>query len=205
MSAAAPARWVLASGNPGKLREMRELLAPLAVTLVSQDDLGVVQPPELGQTFVENALTKARVAAAQASLPAIADDSGLTVAALQDRPGVRSARFAGDAATDEDNVRRLLADLADVPAKARGARFHCVIVALSHAKDPAPIIVQGVWRGQIATAPRGKHGFGYDPVFVGDGLEVTAAELSPAAKNELSHRGQALRALVETLGATGSS
>ena len=192
-------RWVLASGNPGKLKELRELLAPLGLELVSQTELAVVQPPEVGRTFVENALTKAREAARQSGLPAIADDSGLAVDALGGEPGIHSARFAGVAASDADNVTELLERMRGVPAAERGASFHCVLVALTHADDPAPVIAQGIWRGHISTVPRGAAGFGYDPVFVAQGASQTAAELSAADKNRVSHRGQALKKLVADL------
>ena len=202
MSCAAPSRWVLASSNRGKLREIRQLLAPLDFTLISQDEVGVLQPPEDGQTFIENALGKARAAAAQSGLAAIADDSGLAVAALRGRPGIHSARFAGAQASDAENVARLLEELGDTPSGQRDACFHCVLVALTHAKDPAPTVVQGQWHGRIATAPRGAGGFGYDPVFIGAGLKITAAELTPEAKNQVSHRGKALAALVQAFMAT---
>ena len=199
MSGAPQGRWVLASGNPGKLFELRALLATLGLDLVSQTELGIVQPPETGRTFVENALTKAREAARQSGLAAIADESGLAVDALGGKPGIHSARFAGDAASDADNVALLLERMMAVPAAERTASFHCVLVALIHADDPAPVIAQGVWRGRISSAPRGAGGFGYDPVFIGEGMSHTAAELSPADKNRVSHRGQALNNLVAAL------
>ncbi len=198
-----PRRFILASGNPGKLRELRELLAPLDISLVSQEAMGVVQPPEVGQTFIENALAKARHAAAQSGLAAIADDSGLVVDALQGQPGIRSARYAGEDASDADNVAKLLGALSGVGREHRGARFYCVAVALTHVEDPAPIVAQGVWRGRITTAARGAGGVGYDPVFVGEHLNDTAAQLSSLAKNRVSHRGQALTALVAALRAPG--
>jgi XTP/dITP diphosphohydrolase len=191
MSPDLPRRWVLASGNRGKLRELRQLLAPMDLTLLSQAELGV--------TFVENALAKARAAAQQSRLPALADDSGLTVDALDGAPGIRSARFAGEQASDQDNVARLLELLSAVPADHRTASFHCVLVGLLHAEDPAPLIAQGIWHGRISNGPRGEGGFGYDPVFIGAGLDVTAAQLAPGEKNRISHRGRALKALLEAL------
>ena len=194
-------RWVLASGNRGKVAELRDLLrdAGLGLDVVAQSDLGVAPAPEHGLTFVENALAKARHAADASGLPAIADDSGLCVDALHGAPGVRSARFAGEGAGDAGNVAKLLAALESVPEPGRGARFYCVLVALEAADDPAPLIAHGEWRGSIALAPRGAGGFGYDPVFVDPATGQTAAELAPAAKNRVSHRGRALRALAEGL------
>jgi XTP/dITP diphosphohydrolase len=193
---------VLASSNPGKLREMRALLAPLNLVLVSQSELGVQQPPETAATFIENVLTKARQACLQTGLPAIADDSGLAVAALAGQPGVRSARYGGDDASDQDNLLKLLAAMVDVPDGQRDACFHCVVVAMLRHDDPAPLLVHGSWRGRIAREPLGHAGFGYDPVFIAEGSELTAAELPADAKNRVSHRGKALAALVQALAAT---
>jgi len=190
---------VLASANPGKLREFAALLAPFAVQLVPQAQLGIRPAAEAGTTFLENALIKARHAAHHAHLPALADDSGIEVEALGGRPGVWSARFAGEAASDEDNLRHLLAELHDVPDEFRQARYQCVIVFLRSAQDPAPLIARGTWQGSIAHTPRGQGGFGYDPVFVPAGERRSAAQLSSAEKNAVSHRGQALRALVAML------
>lgn len=194
-------RWVLASDNRGKLAELRELLrdAGLPLEVVAQADLGVSKVSEDGATFVENALAKARHAARATGLPAIADDSGLCVDALGGAPGVRSARFAGEAAEDRANVAKLLAALDAVAEPERGACFHCVLVALESADEPVPLIAEGEWRGRIATAPRGAGGFGYDPVFIDPATGRTAAELPPAAKNRVSHRGRALRALAAGL------
>ena len=194
-------RCVLASGNQGKLAELRELLleARLELEVVSQGDLGVSAAAEDGLTFVENALAKARHAAQATGLPAIADDSGLCVDALGDAPGVRSARYAGIAADDRANVLKLLDALRAVPEQDRGARFCCVLVALDSADDPAPLIASGEWQGRIAHSPRGSGGFGYDPVFLDPATGKTAAELTPAAKNRVSHRGRALRALAQRL------
>jgi XTP/dITP diphosphohydrolase len=191
---------VLATSNRGKVVELQALLeeAGLPIRVTAQSELGVTPAPETAGTFVENALQKARHAAEVTGLPAIADDSGLVVAALGGAPGVRSARFAGDGADDAANVAKLLDLLAAHPL-GRGACFHCVLVALERADDPAPLIAAGSWAGQIARAPSGSGGFGYDPVFFDPALGKTAAELSRAEKNRVSHRGAALRALVELL------
>jgi XTP/dITP diphosphohydrolase len=192
-------RVVLASSNAGKLREMSALLAPLGLELVTQSSLGVHSPPETGTTFIENALIKARHAARMAKLPAISDDSGIEVDALGGRPGVYSARFAGDNASDQDNLHKLLAELHDVHAEFRQARYHCVIVFVRTANDPEPVIAHGKWEGQVTTEPRGSGGFGYDPIFQPAGLHSTAAQLSPEEKNKISHRAHALLALVAEL------
>jgi XTP/dITP diphosphohydrolase len=196
-------RAVLASANPGKLREFAELLAPFAVQLIPQVEFAIRPAAETGTTFLENALLKARHAAHHAHLPALADDSGLEVDALGGRPGVWSARFAGEAASDEDNLRHLLAELHDVPDAFRQARYQCFIVFARSAQDHAPLIAHGAWEGSIAHAPRGQGGFGYDPVFVPAGERRTAAELASAEKHAVSHRGQALRALVAMLESGG--
>ena len=192
-------RAVLASANPGKLREFAALLAPFAVQLIPQAELGVRPAAETGTTFVQNALLKAHHAARHARLPALADDSGLEVEALGGRPGVWSARFAGDAASDEDNLRHLLAELHDVPDEFRQARYQCVIVFVRSVGDQTPLIARGTWEGSIARVPRGHGGFGYDPVFVPGDEHRSAAELSSVEKNAVSHRGKALRALVAML------
>jgi XTP/dITP diphosphohydrolase len=192
-------RVVLATGNPGKLRELRALLVGSDVQLVAQSELGIDAVPETGLTFVENALIKARHAALQSGLPAIADDSGLEVDALDGRPGVHSARYAGCKAGDGENNARLLAELADVAPAKRTARFRCVLVLLRSSSDPAPLICEGVWAGRIADSPAGESGFGYDPLFLVGDLGVTAAQLSPELKNQLSHRGQALRKLAAAI------
>jgi XTP/dITP diphosphohydrolase len=192
-------RVVLASSNVGKLREMSALLAPLGLELVNQSSLGVHSPEETGTTFIENALIKARHAAHVTQLPAISDDSGLEVDALGGRPGVYSARFAGDSASDLDNLRKLLAELHDVHAEFRQARYHCVIVFVRADNDPEPVIAHGKWEGQITVAPRGSGGFGYDPIFQPAGRHSTAAQLSAEEKNKVSHRAQALAALVAEL------
>ena len=192
-------KFVLASSNPGKLAELETLLAPSGLRVVPQDVLGVEPPEETGLTFIENALIKARAACAATGLPALADDSGIVVGALGGAPGVRSARYAGEGATDADNVSRLLESLEGVAVPERGAAFVCVIACLRHARDPRPIVCEGVWEGRILDAPRGAGGFGYDPVFFVEALGRSAAELSRAEKNAMSHRGQALAQLLERL------
>jgi XTP/dITP diphosphohydrolase len=194
---------VLATGNVGKLREMSALLAPLGFELITQKELGIEPADETGTTFLENALIKARHAARKAKLPAISDDSGIEGDALDGRPGVYSARFAGENASDHDNLRKLLMELHDVPAEFRQARYHCVIVFVRDVNDRDPVVAHGTWEGQVGTEPRGSGGFGYDPIFVPAGMHATAAQLAPDKKNELSHRAQALRALVAELRETG--
>ncbi|HKE45880.1 MAG TPA: RdgB/HAM1 family non-canonical purine NTP pyrophosphatase [Steroidobacteraceae bacterium] len=191
-------RLVLATGNPGKLRELEALLSGRDIGIVTQSELGITSAAETGLTFLENAILKARHAASRAGLAAIADDSGLEVDALGGRPGVRSARYADDQG-DAANNTRLLAELADVPAARRTARYRCVLVLLRSADDPAPLICEGTWEGRIAQTPAGDNGFGYDPLFLVGDLGLTAAQLSPQLKNQLSHRGQALRKLVAEL------
>jgi XTP/dITP diphosphohydrolase len=192
-------RLVLASGNAGKLREMRALLAGRGWEVVPQSSLGIAPPPEDGASFAGNALIKARHAARASGLPAIADDSGLEVDALGGRPGIRSARYAGEGCSDADNVRRLLGELAGVPSGARGARFRCAVAFVRDADDPAPLLCEGSWEGAIAAEPRGSGGFGYDPVFVAAGDMRTAAEMPEHEKNRVSHRAQALSALAVNL------
>jgi XTP/dITP diphosphohydrolase len=189
---------VLASGNAGKVREFAALLAARDIQIVPQSDFGLVTPEETGTTFLDNALLKARHAAS-AGLPALADDSGIEVDALGGRPGVWSARYAGEHASDTDNLHRLLRELADVSEPQRTARYRCVLVFLQTPQDPRPLIAAGVWEGRILTAPRGAGGFGYDPVFQPAGMNLSAAELPAAEKNRLSHRAQALRALLAAL------
>jgi XTP/dITP diphosphohydrolase len=189
---------VLASGNAGKVREFAALLAARDIELVPQSVFGIVPPEETGRTFLDNALLKARHAAG-AGLPALADDSGIEVDALDGRPGVRSARYAGEQASDADNLALLLRELAGVPDARRTARYHCVLAWVRDPQDPQPLIATGVWEGRVLTAARGTGGFGYDPVFQPHGLEVSAAQLPAAQKNLLSHRAQALRALLAAL------
>jgi XTP/dITP diphosphohydrolase len=197
-----PRTVVLATGNAGKLREMREIMAPWDVEVRSVDEYARPTVDETGLTFVENALLKARHAAAASGLPAIADDSGLEVDALRGAPGIRSARYAGPDASDEANNERLLRDLAGTEPRERTARYRCAMVFLRWAEDPAPLIAQAAWEGTIAHAPRGSGGFGYDPLFLVDEGARTAAELTAEDKNRRSHRGQALRRLIEALTAT---
>ena len=192
-------KLVLASDNPGKLAELTSLLADTGFVCVSQGEFGVSSAEETGSTFVENALLKARHAAASTGLCAIADDSGLAVDHLKGAPGVHSARYSSVDATDEENREFLLAALAGVLADQRTARFHSVVVYLRHAKDPIPIICHGHWSGTIALKPRGSGGFGYDSLFLADGCSQTAAELTADKKNSLSHRAQALVSLVGAL------
>jgi XTP/dITP diphosphohydrolase len=196
-----PARVVLATGNPGKLREMRAILAPWHVEVRPLSDFTAQSADETGLSFVENAILKARFAAEASGLASIADDSGLEVDALHGAPGIYSARFAGPAADDAANNRRLLAELAAVPDALRTARYRCAMAFLRWPVDPSPVIAQAAWEGRIAREPRGGGGFGYDPLFVVDGGERRAAEFDAAEKNLVSHRGQALRALVVALGA----
>jgi XTP/dITP diphosphohydrolase len=189
-------RVVLATGNPGKLRQFSELLGASGLELVRQSDFGIEPPPETGDTFVENALIKARNAARLTGLPAIADDSGLEVDALDGRPGLYSARYAGEGASDEANLRKMLEELAGIPAPKRTARYRSVIVFIDAAIDPAPLVGEGVWEGSIAHLPRGDGGFGYDPIFVPAGESRTAAEMPAPLRNEQCHRGQAARAFL---------
>lgn len=195
-------RMVLASGNAGKLRELRLLLADRDIELVAQGDLGVADAEETARTFVENALLKARHAARITGLPALADDSGLCVDALGGAPGLYSARYAGSHGDHAANNARLLRELEGRAPSGRGAFFICVLALLRHADDPAPLIAEGRWHGRILEAPRGEHGFGYDPLFLPEGQSLSAAELDDALKNRLSHRGQALAQLRQALGHT---
>jgi len=190
---------VLASNNTGKVREFNALLAGLDLEVVPQSQFGVAEIEETGLTFVENAILKARNAAQHARRAAIADDSGLEVDALDGAPGIYSARYAGPGASDSANLEKVLGMLNGVPEAKRTARFQCVLVYLRHALDPTPLIVQGTWEGRILDAPRGRSGFGYDPVFFVPTHGCSAAELQPETKNALSHRGQALRRLLELL------
>jgi XTP/dITP diphosphohydrolase len=196
---ATPRRVVLATGNVGKLREFSALLAPLGWEVISQSSLGITPAEETGTTFEANALLKARHAAAAARLPALADDSGIEVDALGGRPGVFSARYAGPDADDAANNALLLTELAGQPDAARTARYRCVIAFVDCADDPAPLLARGSWEGRIGTLARGSGGFGYDPLFYPQGLAVTAAEMDPAAKNAVSHRGRALAELLRLM------
>jgi XTP/dITP diphosphohydrolase len=190
-------RLVLASGNPGKLREFGDLLAPLDFEVVPQGELGVPEAEEPHYTFVENALAKARHASRHTGLPALADDSGICVAALGGEPGVHSARFAGDPKSDQRNNEKLVAVLQD--QSDRRAHYYCVVVLVRHADDPEPLIAEGRWQGEVIATPRGAGGFGYDPYFLLPDLGRTAAELSPDEKHAVSHRGKALRRLIALL------
>jgi XTP/dITP diphosphohydrolase len=190
---------VLASGNAGKVREFAALLAARGIEVIPQTAFGIVAAEETGTTFLDNALLKARHAAAGSGLPALADDSGIEVDALGGRPGVWSARYAGAQASDTDNLALLLQELNGVPDARRSARYRCVLVWVRDAADPDPVIASGVWNGRVLTAARGTGGFGYDPVFQPEGFTITAAEMPAAQKNQLSHRAQALRALLAAL------
>lgn len=192
-------RFVLASGNRGKLGEFAALFAGTPVGIVSQRDLGVPEAEETGLSFVENAIIKARNAAAHAGLPAIADDSGLEVDALDGAPGVWSSRYAGPGAGDRANLDKLLRDLEGIPEEQRSARFHCVIACMRHARDPAPLICHAAWEGRILFEARGANGFGYDPVFYVPTHRCSSAELAPEIKNRISHRGQAFAQLLRAL------
>lgn len=191
-------RVVLATGNAGKLRELRSLLEGLRLDVVPQTELGVEPADETGDTFEANALLKARHAARVTGLPAIADDSGIEVDALDGRPGVRSARYAGEHASDADNNAKLLDELASV-AEPRTARYRCVIAYVASADDPEPVLAAGAWEGAIGRTPRGSGGFGYDPLFLVGTGHLTAAELPPDEKNRVSHRAHALQELVARL------
>jgi XTP/dITP diphosphohydrolase len=190
-------RLVIASGNSGKLRELEALLRPLGVEPIAQRSLGVPDAEEPHPTFLENALAKARNAARHTGLPALADDSGILADALNGAPGVRSARFAGEPASDERNNRLLIESLRQ--AATRAAHYYCVIVALTHADDPQPLVAEGEWHGEVVLEPRGAGGFGYDPYFLLPELGVTAAQLSAEHKNRVSHRAQALAMLAQRL------
>ncbi|MFQ3209278.1 MAG: XTP/dITP diphosphohydrolase [Colwellia sp.] len=194
---------VLATGNQGKVKELAYLLAEQSIEIVPQSVFDVPEVAETGTTFVENAIIKARHAAKITGLPAIADDSGLEVDALNGAPGVYSARYAADITedpiTDDDNTNKLLAALVNIPDEQRTARFHCVLVYMKHENDPTPLICHGVWQGSISRTKQGAQGFGYDPVFWQNDLQMSSAQLSREVKSKLSHRGQALAKLVEKL------
>lgn len=190
---------VLASNNPGKVREINQLLEGLELHVVPQSEYEVPEIEETGLTFVENAILKARNAAQHAGVPAIADDSGLEVDALGGAPGIYSARYAGAGASDRDNLEKLLEDLREVPEAQRTARFQCLMVYMRHPRDPTPLLCQGSWEGRILHEPRGESGFGYDPVFYVPQQGCSAAELAPELKNRLSHRGHALQKLLHAM------
>jgi XTP/dITP diphosphohydrolase len=190
---------VLATGNKGKVKELARMLSGLGIEVLPQSEFDVTEVAETGSTFVENAIIKARHAAKHTGLPAIADDSGLAVDALGGAPGVYSARYSGEHATDQSNITKLLGTMADVPTDKRQAKFLCVLVYMRHADDPSPIICQGEWCGEIMTEQQGANGFGYDPIFWVNQLNSSSAQLSPQQKNALSHRGKALKLLLAQL------
>ena len=190
---------VLASGNQGKLREFQQLLATLHIEMLPQSRFNVDSVEETGLTFVENAILKARHAARISGLPVIADDSGIEVDALNGQPGIYSARYAGEEASDSDNNQKLLKKLQGLPEAERTARFHCVLVYLRHAEDPTPLVCHGVWEGRILEAPSGDHGFGYDPLFYVPSEGCSAADLPEEIKNGISHRAVAMVKLAEQL------
>ena len=190
---------ILASSNAGKIRELTALLQPLNIEVIPQAELGVEDTEEPGLTFIENAIIKARHAAHLSGLPALADDSGLAVNALNGAPGIHSARYAGDHLTPKENIAKLTSEMKNVPDDKRQATFHCVLALLNSADDPAPIVCHGRWHGMILHEMNGEQGFGYDPIFYVPTEKKSAAELTSERKNQLSHRGQALRALVKIL------
>jgi XTP/dITP diphosphohydrolase len=190
---------VLASNNAGKAREINQLLASEEIEVVPQKEFKIPDAVEDGLSFVENAIKKARHAAKLSGLPAIADDSGIEVDALNGAPGIYSARFAGTGASDEENLQKLLQRMSDVAQEKRSARFQCLMVYMRHAEDPTPVICQGTWEGRILFEPRGENGFGYDPVFYVPTHDCSSAELPSEVKNSLSHRGQALQKLLQAL------
>ncbi|MFT6155071.1 MAG: XTP/dITP diphosphohydrolase [Bermanella sp.] len=190
---------VLATGNKGKVKELARMLSGLGIEVLPQSEFDVTEVAETGSTFVENAIIKARHAAKHTGLPAIADDSGLAVDALGGAPGVYSARYSGEHATDQSNITKLLGTMADVPTDKRQAKFLCVLVYMRHADDPSPIICQGEWCGEIMTEQQGANGFGYDPIFWVNQLNSSSAQLSHQQKNALSHRGKALKLLLAQL------
>jgi XTP/dITP diphosphohydrolase len=191
---------VLATGNQGKVREMADLLSDFGFDVVPQSEFNVSDVAETGTTFVENAIIKARHAAKETGLPAIADDSGLEVDFLQGAPGVYSARYAGESANDQQNIDKLLNAMQGVSEAKRSARFHCVLVLMRHENDPTPLICHGKWEGRILSEQTGNHGFGYDPIFYVPEENCASAQLDPARKKQLSHRGQALQKLFTALG-----
>ncbi len=192
-------RIILASNNLGKTKEINALLDDSVFNVVSQSEFNVEEAEETGLTFIENALIKARNAATYTEHPVIADDSGIEVPALNGRPGIYSARYAGVGASDEENLNKLIEDIKPLSEADRMARFVCVMVYLKHAEDPTPIITHGIWNGVVLTEPRGENGFGYDPMFYVPTHDCVSAELSPEIKNQLSHRGQALKQLVNKI------
>jgi XTP/dITP diphosphohydrolase len=192
-------RVVLASNNIGKVKELTELLAHFYIDLIPQSELGITEIEETGLSFIENALIKARHAAHMTGLPALADDSGLAVDALNGAPGIYSARYAGVNANAKNNIIKLLAELRSVPAEKRSANFHCILVFMLHKTDPTPLVCDGKWSGMILNSPRGENGFGYDPIFYDPVEKKSAAELTSTLKNKISHRGKALQDLLKRL------
>lgn len=190
---------VLATGNQGKVREMADLLADFGFDVVAQSEFNVSEVAETGTTFIENAIIKARHAAKETGFAAIADDSGLEVDCLNGAPGIYSARYAGDHASDAENIEKLLEALKEVPEAQRTARFHCVLVLMRHADDPTPIVCHGQWEGRILAQTQGNHGFGYDPIFWVPEEQRSSAQLDPMRKKQLSHRGKALKQLFAQL------
>ncbi len=198
-----PRRVVIATGNPGKLREMRAILASHGLELVAQSEFGIQPPVEDGDSYVANALIKARNAASITGLPAIADDSGLEVDALGGRPGIHAARYSGPEVDAEANNDKLLTEIGDLPRARRGARYRCAMVFVRDAADPSPVIAEASWEGGIGFGRRGRGGFGYDPLFIVAGTNVTVAEMPEEDKNRVSHRGQALAVLAERMRQVG--
>lgn len=190
---------VFASNNAGKIRELRDGFKSFPIELIPQAELDVPEVPETGVTFIENALIKARHASRMTKLPAIADDSGLAVQALYGAPGIYSARYAGEGASSADNIKKLLHAMEHIPDDQRNAAFHCVLVFMLHEQDPVPLVCDGIWHGRILREPQGSDGFGYDPVFYVPDENKSAAELTIAQKNRISHRGQALQLLFHSL------
>ncbi|PQJ61513.1 non-canonical purine NTP pyrophosphatase [Vibrio chagasii] len=190
---------VLATGNQGKVREMADILSEFGFDVVAQSEFNVSEVAETGTTFIENAIIKARHAAKETGLPAIADDSGLEVDYLNGAPGIYSARYSGEGATDKQNIEKLLDAMQGVETEKRTARFHCVLVLMRHANDPTPLVCHGKWEGQILTEEHGENGFGYDPVFFVPEENCASAELDPSRKKQLSHRGKALASLFKAL------
>ncbi len=190
---------ILATGNAGKVHELQRLLAASGLTVAPQSDHRVPEAIEDGPGFIENALIKARNASGHTGLPAIADDSGIAVDALDGAPGIHSARYAGEHASDEKNLRQLLSNMENIAEENRTAHFICLMVYVRHAQDPTPIICQGEWRGRLLREPVGDHGFGYDPIFYVPEKGCTSAQLDSDEKNAISHRGKALRCLVKRL------
>lgn len=190
---------VLATGNQGKVREMADLLADFGFEVCAQSEFNIAEADETGTTFIGNAIIKARHAAKETGFAAIADDSGLEVDYLKGAPGIYSARYAGQGASDGENLNKLLKAMENVPEEQRSARFHCVLVLMRHAEDPTPIVCHGKWEGRILTKPQGENGFGYDPIFYVPEDNCSSAELEPTRKKQLSHRGKALQKLFATL------